>query len=415
MMSVLVIIVLSLMSIYLGTIHLAFVTLMRLPLRLNVENSQESELLMKYLHQPAHFFLPSGVFHACVVSIISVVFLLQVDQSILEPVVLMFLASMTVVLVCLFLLPFMFLRPDPVTVLKWLLPPFDVVARRMHPLIDVCFRIQPNPRAGSFSDQEVSNNGSAITENKLKSFNPSLQANEKEAHELIQSVVDFGNTLVKEVMTRRSDIVAIRSDSTLKQLHDLFTEEQYSRLPVYRDNLDDVEGFVFLKDFFGSLNFDPNQSITPDLLRPATIVQETKPVAMLLKEFQTKQVQIAIVRDDFGGTSGLVTVEDLLEEIVGEIRDEYDVEFEPIVQETKNTFVFDGTVDFDKMCACLRIEVERQGFETVGGYILNRLGRVPGIGESFSIDTLDIQILDGEKRRIKRLRISRRDESNLFG
>ena len=128
-------------------------------------------------------------------------------------------------------------------------------------------------------------------------------------------------------------------------------------------------------------------------------------MAELLKEFQRQQVQIAIVHDEYGGTAGLVTIEDLLEEIVGEIRDEYDVEAEPIVDEGDGSYVFDGTVSVADMEERLDLQVERQGFETVGGYLLTRLGRVPRVGESLTVDQVQVEILDGEERRVQRVRM----------
>ena len=128
----------------------------------------------------------------------------------------------------------------------------------------------------------------------------------------------------------------------------------------------------------------------------------------LLKEFQRNQVQIAIVHDEYGGTAGLVTIEDLLEEIVGEIRDEYDVESEPIVDEGEGHFVFAGRVGIDDAAACLNLEIERQGFETVGGYLLARLGRVPRVGELLHVDEVNVEILEAERRRIQRVRMYQR-------
>jgi CBS domain containing-hemolysin-like protein len=147
----------------------------------------------------------------------------------------------------------------------------------------------------------------------------------------------------------------------------------------------------------------------PQLMRPATFVPETKRVADLLKEFQRKQTQIAIVVDEYGGTAGLATIEDLLEEIVGEIRDEYDVETEPIVEEANGSFVFSGKVNFDEVRERLRVEVQPEGFETVGGYVLTRVGRVPAVGERFDLDGMTVEVLEAERRRIHRVRFTRRN------
>ena len=128
------------------------------------------------------------------------------------------------------------------------------------------------------------------------------------------------------------------------------------------------------------------------MLRPAVVVPETKRVPELLKQFQRQQTQCAIVVDEYGGTAGLVTIEDLLEEIVGEIRDEYDVESEPVVDEGQGQLVFSGKVDVDEIAQRLGVEIKREGFETVGGYLLSRLGRVPTVGERFEVDGLAVDV-----------------------
>jgi CBS domain containing-hemolysin-like protein len=146
--------------------------------------------------------------------------------------------------------------------------------------------------------------------------------------------------------------------------------------------------------------------ITP-LIRPAHFVPETKRVPDLLKEFQRKRLQSAIVVDEYGGTAGLVTVEDLLEEIVGEIRDEYDVEVERIVDEGNGKFLFAGSVHVEEMANLMKVTIEGHGFETVGGFLLSRLGRVPAVGEHLEVDGLDVEIVETEQRRITRVRMSR--------
>ena len=149
-------------------------------------------------------------------------------------------------------------------------------------------------------------------------------------------------------MTPRPDIVAIRDDATIGDLIALFREQEYSRFPVYKDSLDNIAGFVFVKDLVALDQRDDARPIT-SLLRPAVIVPESKRVPELLKQFQRQQTQIAIVVDEYGGTAGLVTIEDMLEEIVGEIRDEYDVESEPVVDEGGGRFLFHGKVDIDEV------------------------------------------------------------------
>ena len=148
-------------------------------------------------------------------------------------------------------------------------------------------------------------------------------------------------------------------------------------------------------------------------MRPAVVVPETKRVPELLKQFQRQQTQCAIVVDEYGGTAGLVTIEDLLEEIVGEIRDEYDVESERIVDEGNGRFVFSGKVDIDEVVQRLNVQIERAGFETVGGYLMSHLGRVPAVGERFDVDGLSVEVLDAERRRVNKVRIARLEASDV--
>jgi magnesium and cobalt transporter len=149
----------------------------------------------------------------------------------------------------------------------------------------------------------------------------------------------------------------------------------------------------------------PGTAKVSDIMRPAAFVPETKRVADLLREFQGKRSQLAIVVDEYGGTAGLVTVEDVVEELVGDIRDEYDLEADPIVRENEESFVFSGKVATSDMTDRLGIAIEGDGFETVGGYVLARVGRVPVVGERFTADGLEIEILEAERRRIHKVRI----------
>src|SRR3984893_2052974 len=233
-----------------------------------------------------------------------------------------------------------------------------------------------------------------------------------EERRLLQRIVAFGDTLVCEVMTPRPDIVAIRDQATVGDVRALFREQEYSRFPVYKDSLDNIAGFVFVKDLVTLSTNDDGRAIA-GLLRPAVFVPETKRVPELLKQFQRQQTQCAIVVDEYGGTAGLVTIEDLLEEIVGEIRDEYDVELDTIVDEGNGSFVFSGKVDIDEVVQRLGVQIDREGFETVGGYLMSHLGRVPTVGERFDVDAgLSVEVLDAERRRVNKVRITRQEASS---
>src|SRR5437667_7624647 len=207
-------------------------------------------------------------------------------------------------------------------------------------------------------------------------------------------------------MTPWPAIVAILEDSTIGDLRALFREQEYSRFPVYKGSLDNIAGVVFIKDLVALDASDDSRPLAA-LIRSAVVVPETKRVPGLVKQFQRQQTQCAIVVDEYGGTAGLVTIEDLLEEIVGEIRDEYDVESEPIVDEGRGRFVVSGKANIGEVAQRLNVEIEREGFETVGGYLMAHIGRVPAVGERFDIDGLHVEVLDAERRRINKVRMSK--------
>jgi putative hemolysin len=231
---------------------------------------------------------------------------------------------------------------------------------------------------------------------------------EGQARELLRSLVEFRETMVREVMTPRPDIVAIAASSTIGDLRALVKEQQYSRVPVFNETLDNIVGMLAIKDLIFLDAVDPARPITP-LIRPAHFVPETKRVPELLKEFQRKRIQAALVVDEYGGTAGLVTLEDLLEEIVGEIRDEYDVEVDQVLEESEGVFLFSGRTHVRELAERLHATVEGEGYETVGGYVLAHVGRVPVGGESFDIDGLSFEVLEAERRRITRVRIRRKE------
>jgi CBS domain containing-hemolysin-like protein len=227
----------------------------------------------------------------------------------------------------------------------------------------------------------------------------------EEESRLLRSVVDFGDTLVREVMTPRPDIVAIRSSASIDELRQVVREQEYSRLPVFAENLDNIVGVVVVKDLIQRAEELSGSRSVSEIMRPAAFVPETKRVMDLLREFQQRRFQLAMVVDEYGGTAGLVTVEDVVEELVGEIRDEYDSEAEPIVRETEDTFAFSAKVATSDMAERLQVEIEDGEFETVGGYVLARVGRVPAVGEKFGFDGLEVEILEAERRRIHKVRI----------
>jgi CBS domain containing-hemolysin-like protein len=389
-------------GVYLGTIEAAFGALIRLSLRLTAERTGRPESLATFLDDPVLLFLPVRLLLGLVTAAATALVANVIGSGVQH---LTFVVASVAGFVIFFelLLPLLIVGRDPERILGILLPSFSPIARALGPVTRWTVRSAASVRRGSTQpapDEEAEDSGSPDDGSR------SDETVEDEKRRLLQSIVDFGDTLVREVMTPRPDIVAIRDGATIGDLRALFREQEYSRFPVYRESLDNILGFVFVKDVVALEAADDTRPVTT-ILRAAAVVPESKRVAELLTQFQRQQTQGAIVVDEYGGTAGLVTIEDLLEEIVGEIRDEYDVESELIVEEGGGRFVFSGKVDIDEIPRRLNVPVVREGFETVGGYLLTHLGRVPLVGERFEIDGLDVEILDVERRRVHKVRISR--------
>jgi CBS domain containing-hemolysin-like protein len=399
----LAIFLLACLSVYLGCIDAAFSTLMRLTLRLEAERTGRPGTLSEYLEDPVMLFVPVRLLQGLVIALATALLAAAVGSGAhLLPVVIPSVAGFVVLFAM--VLPLIVVGRNPERVLEILLPSFTPIARALGPLTRRATRsVGAGRSVVAAQDDEAAVDPAAAPSPAAPSPAATSEADERR---LLRSIVDFGDTLVREVMTPRPDIVAIADTATLADLRALFREQEYSRFPVYKDSLDNIVGFVFVKDLV-ALDTEAESRPVTTLLRQAAVVPESKRVAELLAQFQRQQIQIAIVVDEYGGTAGLVTLEDLLEEIVGEIRDEYDVESEPVVDEGGGRFVVSGKVDVDEVARRLHLHIEREGFETVGGYLLTHLGRVPLVGERFEIDGLSVEVLDVERRRIHKVRIAR--------
>jgi len=405
--------VLAMAAVYVGTIETAFSSLMRLSLRLMAERGGRNDRLAFYLDDPIQLFLPARLLLGLIFSLATVAIAVMTGSTGFQSIGMLLLFVAVFILVFEHVLPLMIVRRNPERVLAFILPPFDIAVSFLQPLTTALTRLIGSERR----DRQAAPQGNGSEEE------PGVPAvaepTEEEAliegdgRRLIQSIVDFGDTLVREVMTPRPDIVAIRADATLDELRALFREQEYSRIPVFQENLDNILGVIYVKDLIQLTGTEGTAHPIAGLVRPATFVPETKRVPELLKEFQRKQVQLAIVVDEYGGTAGLVTLEDLLEEIVGEIRDEYDVETEPVVEEGNGSWVFSAKVSIDEIRERLGVEVEPQGSDTVGGYVLTRVGRVPTVGEVFELDGLLVEVLEAERRRIHKVRLRRAAPAEL--
>ncbi len=228
---------------------------------------------------------------------------------------------------------------------------------------------------------------------------------EKEDTQLIQSVVEFGDTLVREVMTPRTRIAACSEDATMGELRDIMLESRHSRIPIYRGDMDHIIGVAYIRQLLAQYSQGRESESIAGLIHPALFVPETKRVSALLKELQLRGDHTAIVIDEFGGVAGLVTIEDLLEEIVGEIRDEDQAKISEIVEESPKSYVFRGSAELYHLEDLAGKKFTVHDASTVAGLIASYLGRIPAPGEEFDLEGLRIQILDADRKRIRRLRV----------
>jgi len=223
--------------------------------------------------------------------------------------------------------------------------------------------------------------------------------------ELLRSVVEFGDTVVREIMTPRVNMVCIRKDATIGTLKDLIIREKYSRIPVYKDRLDNVEGVVMAKDLLEYADEKHMGQPIEALIRTVSFVPESMPVPDLLKEFQKAKQKMAIVVDEHGGVAGLVTMEDVVEEIVGEIQDEYDTEEAEVAENGPHDFMVSGATEVGKLEKLFDLDLAKEDFITVGGLIAHTLGRLPKKGEKLVLKGMNIEVLDVDQKKIKKLRI----------
>ncbi len=230
---------------------------------------------------------------------------------------------------------------------------------------------------------------------------------DEEEQEMIENVLELSSSTADEIMTPRTDIVAVEVNSDLKKVLDTITNAGHTRVPVYQKNIDNIIGLVYAKDLLAEIGKTGAEFKLREKIRKAYFVPESKSLRTLLHEFQNQKLHIAIVLDEYGGTAGIVTLEDILEELVGEITDEYEeTPTEPIKKIDQDTIEADARTNIDDINDQLELNLpEDEDYETIGGFVFSRLGYIPKTGESFDYENLKFTIASAEARRIKRIKI----------
>ena len=288
--------------------------------------------------------------------------------------------------------------------------PLDLAAATAAPLVKLLVKLS-NLITGPLGGASRVGMG-LITEEEIKTVVDAGEEGgvlEEEEKEMIYSIFDFGDTLTREVMVPRIDVVAIDASMPLTEAADLVIQATHSRVPVYQDTIDNVVGVLYAKDLLRVLRAGDLTVPLTQVARPAYFVPEAKKVSDLLEELQKRRVHVAIVVDEYGGVAGLVTIEDILEEIVGEIQDEYDASEEPLFQqEAEGAYVFDARANLDDVSQLLGAPLPAdESYDTLGGFLYTQLGKVPVAGEQLHFGEWVIQVLNVSGRRIGKVRVRR--------
>jgi CBS domain containing-hemolysin-like protein len=237
---------------------------------------------------------------------------------------------------------------------------------------------------------------------------------ENEEKEMIYSILQLDETYAREIMVPRIDIVSVEVKTELKQAMSVFVDSGFSRIPVYEENIDNIVGLLYAKDMLELLNNGGLEGHTVrDLVRSAYFVPETRAADDLLRDLQASNVHMAIVVDEYGGTSGLVTIENIMEEIVGDIRDEYDLNEETeYIQHSDDEYIIDAGMDIDDLNELLQTNISSDETDTLGGYIFFTIGRVPIVGEEIDSEELHMTVRSIEGRRIRKVRVKRKQQKS---
>ena len=332
-----------------------------------------------------------------------------IDAGARAPLALAFVAAFVVVVLFRQLIPRLLTQNQPEDVLWVLLPVFQIFYRLFSvfvaPVTALLNRMRRPEPEETIAEEETAEEAKEEIQAFIDVGEEAGIIEESEG-ELIQSIIEFSETRVAEVMRPRPQIIAIEHTATVADTRELMIESKHSRIPVYRDQIDTIEGMVYVRDLLAFCDAEKMSMQVTRCMRPAYFVPESKSVRELLEEMQKAKVQIAMVIDEYGGVAGLVTVEDIIEEILGEIEDEDEgaAPYE-IVQSEDGSYLIDGSAEIRRIELLYDRELEADDFTTVAGLIINKLGHVPAAGEQLDFKGLRFEVVDADSKRVNRVRL----------
>ena len=421
---IVVAVVILIALVFLATVDLAFAHFSDLSLRRLSSDSEDglnprsTQFLKEILdNRPRFRFALSSAIQVLLISFTVLVTLIILQFNVSHAALLLYalLIGLGTTVLIRQILPRLFIRNNPEKKLLFLLP----IVRPLYSISSII----TEPFASFFRPKEQQKLDSTTSpdspeeksDDNADDFQALMEAGEAEGilegneRELIESMVEFNDTRAGEIMTPRTEICGIPIESTVKAARDLIIEEKYSRLPVYRDSIDNIDGVIYVRDLLQAWAEGKEDMPIKDMLRDAYFIPETKSAADLLKSMQVNHVQLAIVIDEYGGVAGIVTVEDILEEIVGEIEDE-DTENEEIIEIIEGEdgyWDILGSTEIDKIERLFDIEIDDDDFTTIAGLVTSEAGYIPKVGEILNLNGLEVEIRQADDKKIGMLRIRR--------
>jgi CBS domain containing-hemolysin-like protein len=390
-----VVVFLAGLSIFLATVEASFNVLKRRRLtQVGFHDEARVDLAQRYLDDPPRMLIPVhlGTYTAHVgmtVVITSLAFRLVDHWAVLTA----FGVMMAYLLLFRVSVPYILVRQDPERRFLTLLPAFHLWSQALAPVV-------ARLRRRAVPDPDDAEEGGPMPEV------PPPPVQQDDEKRLVDALERFSGTVAREVMTPRPDIVAIASAAPVSALRRLMGDTKYSRILAYGEDLDDIQGVVEVRDLL-DYQGDPDGPVG-GLLRPVHLVPETKRIPDLLREMQGRRITLAVVIDEYGGTAGVVTVEDIVEELVGEIKDEYDVEADPLAVEPDGCVVADGRASIERLEEALETELSvDEEIDTVGGLVTSIFGQIPRPGERRSYRGFEIEVIAAERKRVNRVRFRR--------
>lgn len=396
----------SLLLIFFAVIEDTILRLSRMTLRVLAEKntSPRLKLLENLAGDRRQFLLPVqiGILGLITVLVVSVVL---IGERLGLPAAILIALSFVLLIGLRQVVPRLITRRDPERILISLLPIWTLIHLPLKTVSYPLVILLRSPISAKNDDMDVDEEASDEEIQAYLGVGEEEGIFEGDETDLIQSALEFQSTLVREIMTPRNEIVAIDESASLGELRDLIVSSKHSRIPVYRQRLDQIMGVVYVRNLLGHLSAGKEEDPITPLLSEALVVPETKKVAELLKEMQARAEHIAIVINEYGAVSGLVTIEDVLEEIVGEIHDEDELLEIFIEPRGDGSYVVSGSTEIDVLEEALNIDLGDHDVTTVSGLIVGHLGKVPEQGESVSLESFDAEILNADERRIRSLRL----------